>query len=486
MLVGAFMKHKTNRIKYTFLGIIALCLPLAACDKEHSTSATIATSAVELSDAELENLVKRSWQYVAMYNVNNKGAKQYGGWNLCDVDTQLKDHTLQLIARPNNDSLYITCMLDLRKEPIILDMPAFDSKYVSLMVTGYDHYVHIPLSTRQGDFKKPEKMLFFSERTQGYDQSAQVEGIGRSFEATGDFLSAVFRVMPHANDPERFERIKKQMQSVKLFTLSELRGGRPRPIGDVIFPEVGKTDLDIYESNLLEVMQFVFNHTSFDPDNELDQMLLASYKPLGVVPDQAYDPERVARLDGQRIRQVAERIEAEEMGKADRLAASTGLFKLKGDIDLDLLLFQSVFGPIGQPAEEAVYPAIKTTDGVPMNAQHDYVIRMAKDEMPPARAFWSLTLYDTENGFFIPNDHKKYSVGENAGFKLDEDGGIAVYIAAEKPEGVPEENWLPLNRGDYGIDVVLRLYVPDLEQFETWEPPKARVLELSQQDGPIN
>jgi len=56
--------------------------------------------------------------------------------------------------------------------------------------------------------------------------------------------------------------------------------------------------------------------------------------------------------------------------------------------------------------------------------------------MPPTDVFWSMTLYDQNNGFFIPNDHKKYSVGENAGMKLDEKGGIEVYVAAEKPEGV--------------------------------------------------
>ena len=111
-------------------------------------------------------------------------------------------------------------------------------------------------------------------------------------------------------------------------------------------------------------------------------------------------------------------------------------------------------------------------DGKPMNANHDYVIRMKAGDLPPARAFWSFTLYDTKNGFFIPNDRKKYSVGENGGMKLAADGGLAIHIAAEKPEGVPAENWLPLNRGDYGIDVILRLYSPDLEKFKTWSPPK--------------
>ena len=66
-----------------------------------------------------------------------------------------------------------------------------------------------------------------------------------------------------------------------------------------------------------------------------------------------------------------------------------------------------------------------------MNARNDYVIRMVKDKMPPATAFWSMTVYDSQNGFFIPNDRKKYSVGENAGMKLDKNGGIEIHIAAE-------------------------------------------------------
>jgi hypothetical protein len=98
---------------------------------------------------------------------------------------------------------------------------------------------------------------------------------------------------------------------------------------------------------------------------------------------------------------------------------------------------------------------------------------MTKDQLPPAEAFWSLTLYDMQNGFFIPNDRKKYSVGENAGMKLNEDGDIEIYVAAEKPEDVPEENWLPINRKDENIDIVLRAYVPDLEEMKTWEAPKA-------------
>jgi hypothetical protein len=42
---------------------------------------------------------------------------------------------------------------------------------------------------------------------------------------------------------------------------------------------------------------------------------------------------------------------------------------------------------------------------------------------------------------------------------------------------VPDENWLPLVRGDYDIDVIMRIYAPDLERFANWEAPKAEILQ---------
>jgi len=465
------MKKQTALAPFILLLVV---LVLVGCAKSQPPVASGA-----LTDDQIENLVRQSYRFVAMYNVNNKFAMKQGGWNTVDADTELKDHTMREIARPNNDTLYIGCMLDLRAEPAILDIPAFDSDYVSLMITGYDHYVNVPMTTRTDDFEQPEKMLVYSARTAGYD-GGEIEGIDRYFEATGDFVSAVFRVMPHAIDPARFAEIVDQMQSVQLMTLSEFGGGEALPATDPGSPSVGATDFDIFENNLLEVLQFVFNHTTFDPTNEVDQAVLAAYAPLGVEPGKAWDPDGVAPIDGAKIRQAAERVWAEEVAKSgtpegDERFMLT-MFKPQGEISADVLLFQSVLGPIGLPAAEALYPSIVTADGEPMNAMHDYVIRMSADEMPPAGAFWSVTLYDTANGFFIPNDHKKYSVGANAGMQLDKSGGIAIYIAAEKPDGVPEENWLPINREDIGIGPIMRLYEPDLERFATWEAPKAEKL----------
>ena len=36
-------------------------------------------------------------------------------------------------------------------------------------------------------------------------------------------------------------------------------------------------------------MQFIFNHTSFDPNNEMDVAALAALKTIGVEPGKQYD-----------------------------------------------------------------------------------------------------------------------------------------------------------------------------------------------------
>jgi hypothetical protein len=161
----------------------------------------------ELSDAEIDNLVRRSYPYVAMYNVINKGAMDEGnptrtGWNGTFAAPGLLDHTMKAIARPNNDTLYVTTIMDLRSEPVIVSYPAFDSSYVSLETSAYDHYVGIPLSTTRGDFQQPTGVLYYTERTEGYG-GEPVEGVDTILEMSGDFVIAFLRVMPHAAEPER-------------------------------------------------------------------------------------------------------------------------------------------------------------------------------------------------------------------------------------------------------------------------------------------
>ncbi len=463
-----------------FMMFIVALLVMVGCQTKNTTKAS-----VELSDAQVENIVRRSYQYVAMFNVIQKfaldpgsGAMFMDGFNKPVASTTLSDHTMKSIARPNNDTLYQGAVLDLRHDPVIIEFPVINSKYVALQTSGYDHYNGVPLASTEGDFKKPTKVLFYTDRTEGY-HGEEIKGVDRFMKVDGDYIVAFLRAMPHQAEPARMARIIQALESVKVVTLSEFQGKPAKDYSDVKFPAYGKSDADVFAGNLLEVMQFIFNHTTFDPDNAMDQALLAAYKPLGIVPGKTFDGTKVAKLDGALFRKAANEVaqqalvdvtNPEIMAKAASMA-----FMPKGKIDLYVQVIQSVTGPIGLPAYQARYLPVATKDGKPLNARHDYVLKMGRDELPPATAFWSLTLYDQANGFFIPNDQKKYSVGENAGFKLNAEGGIEIFISAKKPEAVPNENWLPINRGDIELSLMYRIYAPDAEKMKTWKMPQPEV-----------
>jgi hypothetical protein len=435
----------------------------------------------DLSRAKMENTVRRSYEYVALYNtlsnfaVNKKNPFAAGGWNKTHYPEGLMDASVRAIPRPNNDTLYVISTLDLRSEPVIIHYPAFKSKFVSLETSAFDHYVNIPLATSKGDFAKPTSILYYSAHTEGYS-GEPVEGVDQIMEMSGDFGIAFLRVMPEAENKDRFKANMAAIKKVKLQTLSEHQGKPRKPAKKADFPAYGK-DSAVFANNFLEVMQFVFNHTAFNRNDEMDKGALAALAPLGVEPGKRYDAGNVASIDGEALAEVAGAVSKKELAIWDSPEKAkpylTKMFKPKGQMDIDTMVLQSAVGPLGQPADQAMYPGIATTDGKPMNAKHDYVVRMTKDQLPPAIAFWSLTLYDAEQGFFIANKEKKYSVGENAGMKLDKSGGIEVHVAAERPQGVPKENWLPITRKDLDLDVILRVYQPDVKKMKTWKAPKA-------------
>jgi hypothetical protein len=422
---------------------------------------------IRLSTADVVNIVRRSYQYVAIYNIFGKQAS-YSGWNAILFTGRLADENARTVPRPNNDTLYLTALMDLRKDPVIMEIPAIDSKYVSMMTSAYDHYVEIPMSTTFGDFTRPIRALFYTKHTEGYG-GEPIEGVTRVCEMTGDFVSVTLRAMPHLTEPARAARIRSQLGAVTLRTLSQYRGKPAKKIDDVNFPAFSRTNAAIFGTNLLAVMQLVFNQTIFDRNNDMDQALLAAYKPLGIEPGKAWDPDKAPKIDSALFREVALGVERDV-----RPLNPDKWFRPKGQIDLDTELFQSVMGPLGQPMHQALYIPPRSS-GV-LNAMNDYVIRMTKDELPPAKAFWSATLYDSKNGFFIPNGRHKYSVGENSGYKLNDEGGIEIYIAAEQPKGVPEENWLPIHRRDEDLEISIRIYAPDMEKMKAWRRPTVEVL----------
>jgi hypothetical protein len=120
--------------------------------------------------------------------------------------------------------------------------------------------------------------------------------------------------------------------------------------------------------------------------------------------------------------------------------------------------------------EDAIYP-INLVDetGKPLDGANNYTLHFDKNDMPPANAFWSVTLYDAE-GFQIANTLNRFAVSSWMPFKYSGDGSLDLYFQNESPGTDKEANWLPAPKGPFNL--TMRIYAPKSEALTgKWNPP---------------
>ncbi len=126
--------------------------------------------------------------------------------------------------------------------------------------------------------------------------------------------------------------------------------------------------------------------------------------------------------------------------------------------------------------QDAVYP---TSEGPELlkkySGANKYVMRFEKGQLPPAKGFWSITMYDDQY-FFVPNPINRYTVSSRNKFKTNPDGSVDVYVQNESPGKDKEPNWLPAPKG--GFVLMMRLYWPSESPPSildgTWKPPEVQ------------
>lgn len=120
--------------------------------------------------------------------------------------------------------------------------------------------------------------------------------------------------------------------------------------------------------------------------------------------------------------------------------------------------------------EDAVYPLNLTdSQGRPLDGDHSYVLHFGPGELPPAAAFWSVTMYDAE-GFQAPNPISRFAIGDRDALVYGADGSLDLVLQHTSPGAGYEANWLPAPRGPLGV--TMRLYAPAPEVLDgRWSPP---------------
>ena len=114
--------------------------------------------------------------------------------------------------------------------------------------------------------------------------------------------------------------------------------------------------------------------------------------------------------------------------------------------------------------------AFEDADGQVLSGNHRYVLHFDKDQVPTARAFWSITVYDDEFNL-AENDFGKYLVSSTSDDLIyGDDGSLTVYLQQEQPEQARRGNWIPLPKGDFNL--FFRFYLPNQSMIDqTYIPP---------------
>jgi hypothetical protein len=120
---------------------------------------------------------------------------------------------------------------------------------------------------------------------------------------------------------------------------------------------------------------------------------------------------------------------------------------------------------------ETVYPiAVDDVSGRPLSGRHSYTIRFRKGHLPPANAFWSVTMYGKDR-YLVDNPIDRYAIGDRTkGLRRAKDGSLTIYVQHARPKGAKAANWLPAPSGSFRL--AMRIYEPRRSVLNgRWKPP---------------
>lgn len=118
--------------------------------------------------------------------------------------------------------------------------------------------------------------------------------------------------------------------------------------------------------------------------------------------------------------------------------------------------------------DEALYAsAHHDADLHPLEGCQHYTLCFAAGDLPPADAFWSVTLYDADR-FLYGNEIARHAIGDRTpGLQREADGSLRIDLGPTRP-GRGTANWLPTPAGRFYL--ILRMYHPQAHA-DIWTIP---------------
>ena len=345
------------------------------------------------------------------------------------------------IVTPANDLLYFCGWLNLRDAPAVISVPASTGRYfvVELLDAYTENFLN--LGVRNVDASGGRFAL------RGPGTSAPAIAGTQPVDCPTDLVWLLGRVL--VSGPDDLAAARAFMAGFAL----ECIGPCPLPACVAGWIDTGDVALDFF-ANLSQGMAEFPAPRAAEDTRALAQSIGLVPGGLEHMPPRQVEGLRAAHASAMAIIETHTRSQGRKAW-----GYSTRLGKWGGNLLLRATTAMKGLGALA--AEETIY-ALADFDhqGEPLVGARRYTLRFAVGGLPPADAFWSVSLYGADR-YFVANDIARHAVGDRtAGLAFDADGGLTIPIQHARP-ATRAANWLPSPTGPFYL--ILRLYHPKKE-----------------------
>jgi hypothetical protein len=363
----------------------------------------------------------------------------------------------RIVVAPNGDTRYSSAWADLSAEPQVLHVPDAGGRYfVAQVMDAWTDVIADPTARIAGS--APADYALVGPNWQGV-----VPAVLRVVRSSTNDVWILARTRARPDDAvDVITAIQKQYSIVPLSRFGDA-SYQPAP-GVLREPNVptGPTppslvtamSADAFFSRLAAAL-------AKNPPRAADRPIVDRLARIGVVAGKPFDASaldagRRAMLDdGLRdARAILDRYDAPSVAHANgwRWTKNTGRFAT--DYTYRAFIAQTLLA--ANLPEDAVYPETSVdARGVPLTGERRYTLHFDGAQLPPAQAFWSLTLYSPDH-YLVANAIDRYTL-RDTGLRRNADGSIDVAIQHDAPSG-DQTNWLPAPAGPFVV--TLRMYWP--------------------------
>lgn len=367
------------------------------------------------------------------------------------------------VVRPNFDTLYSNAWLDLTGGPVVLHVTDTADRYFMLPLMDMWTDVFATVGKRTTGTGTQDYLI-----TGSGDEETAAPGVTLLRSPT-PYVWIIGRTQ--TNGPADYAAVHAVQAGYALTATPPRRC----ELDDRI--DVNADALALVNGlDAVEFLTFAARALAVNPPHAADFSVLARIGRLGIVPGEPFDPTRFSEAELTEIEAGAKRALSEILGSLASFGTAANGWRTSletmGVYGNDYLKRAAVAaGGLGaNPPEDAVYPVLAAdSTGAPVTGENDYLLHFAADALPPAAAFWSVTMYDAD-GFQAPNELGRFALGDRDPLAYNPDGSLDIHISHTNPGPEKLTNWLPAPLGPLGI--TMRIYAPTADVFTgAWTPP---------------